>query len=598
MSFFSPINFLFLLGTVPIIIMYLLKKKHQDIEISSIYLWQRAVADIEANAPWQRLRKNILLLLQLLAFSMLVFFLTKPYFFSDTLKVDDLIVVLDKSLSMSTVEGNSSRFDKSKKDIEDMLKNLKSGTSVTFITMGRSPEIVAGNSKDKSFLIDKLKQVSISNETDNIEDTLSLLKAMTKSKESYRIVFYTDKSIDADIDKLVLKIIGSPHDNIAIENLSCKKNKDFIGALVQIKNYGNSDVKTDLVIYTGNQIYDVQEIELKVKESKKIYIDKIPNTNIIKAEIDTKDALMGDNIRYSIVNSSKIRKVLMITGGNIFLEKAIALNENIELYKTNEVLPDVKGYDLYIYDGRLPDKLPTDGNIFILDPTNLEGVIKVNEMIKQGSLSISEDELLKYVDFDISMSKVKTLSPPNWAKTFIYSNDESIAFKGVKDTQKLVVLGFDIHDTDLPLKYSFPIFVQNILDYTLNLNTQKNTSVLSGEGIEIDVYPKASEVYIKAPDKNKMRIGPPFPVPAYTDTNGIGVYTIEQKVQNQTYFNYFASNVNTIKESDISQAVEGADEVDIKENISENAMMDIKNIFLILALLILAVEWVVYNRGY
>lgn len=598
MSFFSPINFLFLLGTIPIIIMYLLKKKHQDIEVSSIYLWQKAAADIEANAPWQRLRKNILLILQLLAFFMLVFFLAKPYFISDTLKVDNLIVVLDKSLSMSTLEGDKSRFDQSKKEIESMFRNLKSQTSVTLITMGKSPEIVAGNLKDESFLIDKLKKVTITNETDNLEDTLSLVKSMTKNKESYRVVFYTDKSIETDIENLVFKTIGSPHDNLAIENLSCKKDKDSIGVLVQIRNYGSKDVKTDLIIYTENQIYDVQEIILKANENKKLYIDGIPNTNIVKAEIDAEDALMADNIRYSVVNSSKIRKVLMITTGNIFLEKAIALNENIELYKTNEVLTDVKGYDLYIYDGRLPDNLPTDGNIFILNPSNIDGVIKVNEMIKQGSLSVSEDELLKYVDFDISMSKVKTLSPPDWAKSFIYSDDEAIGFKGIKDNQKFVVLGFDIHDTDLPLKYSFPIFIQNVLDYTLSLNTQKNTSVISGKGIEIDVSPKASEVYIETPNKNKMKIAPPFPVSVYTNTNEAGVYTIEQKIENKIYLNYFASNVNTLKESDVRQAIEDTNQASVKDNARKNAMMNIKNIFLILALLFLGAEWVVYNRGY
>ncbi|SHJ47773.1 vWA domain-containing protein [Paramaledivibacter caminithermalis] len=598
MSFFSPINFLFLLGTIPIIIMYLLKKKHHNLEVSSVYLWQKAVRDIEANTPWQRLRKNILLILQLLAFIMLVFFLVKPYLISDMLKADNLIIVLDKSLSMSALEDDESRFNKAKKEIEDIFKNLKSGAVVTFITMGNSPEIVAGNSKDKSILIDKLKEIRVSNETDNLNDTLSLIKAMTKNEDNYRVIFYTDKNIDVDIDNLILKRIGSPKNNIAIETLSCKKIGDSLGALIDIVNYGNRDVKTDLTIYAGNKIFDVHEIILKANDNKKVYIKEIPNTNIVKAEIDAEDAIRADNVRYCVLNGSKIKKVLMVTTGNIFLEKAITLNENIELYKTNEVLTDVKGYDLYIYDGRLPSSLPTDGNIFILNPSNLDGVVKVNKMIKEGILSVSEDELLRYVDFNISMSKAKILSPPDWAKTFIYSNDEAIGFKGVKGNQKFVVLGFDIHDTDLPLKYSFPIFIQNVLDYTLNLNIQNNTSVLCGQGIEIDVSPKANEVYIVDPSENRMKIAPPFPVSAYNNTNEVGVYTIEQKIENDIYLNYFAVNVNTILESNINQAIEDNDEASIEKNIKKNAMINIKNFFLILALLFLAAEWVVYNRGY
>lgn len=599
MSFFSPINFLFLLGIIPIIIMYLLKKKHQDVEVSSIYLWEKAVRDVEANAPWQRLRKNILLILQLLIFIMLVFFLTKPYIISDTFKTDNLIIVIDKSLSMSTLEDNVSRLDKSKKDVENILKNLKPKSSVTLITMDDSPEVIISKSKYKSVLLDKFKKIQQSNSTDNVEETLSLLKAMTNEMENYKVIFYTDKSIETDIDNLIIKKIGNPHNNLAIENLSCKKDNNSVEALIDVKNYGNRDQTTDLIIYKGNEIYDVKEIFIKAGESKKIYAEGIPKTDIIKAEIDIDDPLKADNERYCVIEDGSARKVLMITRGNIFLEKAIALNENIELYKTNEVLPDIEGYDLYVYDEMLPASLPTDGSIFILNPANFDGVVKVNEIVKEGKLTVSEeDELLKYVDFDISMSRVKLLSPPDWGRPFIYSNDEAIGFKGIKKNQKFVVLGFDIHDTDLPLKYSFPIFIQNVLDYTLDLNLQRNTKVFSGQGIEINISPKTREAYVTGPNKDKIRIAPPFPVSTFTDTNDTGVYTVEQNIDDIKLFSYFASNVNTIKESNISYDAETLNQVDIKDKVEENAMVSVKNVFLIIALIILAAEWVVYSRGY
>jgi len=596
MSFFSPFNFLFLLGTVPIVIMYLLKKRHQELEVSSTYLWQKAVADVEANTPWQRLRKNILLILQLLAFIMLVLFLAKPYLMSDTFDADNLIVVLDNSLSMSTMEDNRTRFEEAKKEIEDLIKNLKSGTSLTLISMGNSPDVVVNKSKDKSVLIDKLKELKVKNEADNPEDALSIIKAMTKNMESYRVIFYTDKNID--MDNIILKNMGSPHDNLAIENLSCKKIKEKIRVLISIQNYGDSDVKTDLIIYSGNEIYDVQEIALKANENKQIYVEDIPNTNIVKAELDIDDALKADNVRYSVVNSSKIRRVLMTTTGNVFLEKAIALNQNLELYKTNEMLQDVKGYDLYVYDGMFPVSLPKDGNIFLLNPITLDKIVEVKGIMKEGKLSSKEDEILRYVDLDISMSKVKSIIEPSWAKAFLFSNDEAIAFKGEKENQRFVVLGFDIHDTDFPLKYSFPIFIQNVLDYTLSFNMQRNTSVLSGEAIDINVSPKASEVYIETPSKEEEKIGPPFPIAAFKGTDEAGVYTVNQIIDGKTNKNYFVSNVNTIKESNISQEYGTDNEINISENVKEKAMKNLKNIFLVFALLLLAVEWVVYNRGY
>ncbi|WP_432664859.1 BatA and WFA domain-containing protein [Wukongibacter baidiensis] len=596
MSFFSPMHFLFLLGTIPIIIMYLLKKRHQDFEISSTFLWQRAVADIEANAPWQRLRKNILLILQLLAFIMLVFFLVKPYLISSTLDVDNLIVVLDKSLSMGTLEDSKSRFERSKEDIDEIIDNLKSNGTLTLITMGSTPDVIINKSGDKSVLSRKLKDIDISNEADNPEDTLSLIKAMTKDLENYRIIFYTDKNID--MDNAIVKNTWSNQSNVLIESLSCKQVNNSISALVQVRNYGNTDVKTDLIIYSEDEIYDVKEVELKANDSKKIYIEGMPMSSIVKAELDVEDALMADNIRYSVVRSNQLQKVLFTTSGNVFLEKAIALNENIELYKTNEVLSDVSGYDLYIYDGLFPKELPKDGNIFILNPNTLEGVVDVSGSMNQGDITIHDDDLLRYVNFDISMSKVKALSQPGWAKPFMFSNDKAIALKGEKENQRFVIVGFDIHDTDFPLKYDFPIFVQNVLDYTLSFNTQRKTEVLSGEDINIDVSPKSSEVYVETPDRNRRKVGPPFPVAAFTDTDGIGVYTIEQIIDDKVNKNFFASNVNTIKESNVNQSIRARDKLNTENNVKEKGMKNLKNIFLVLALLLLVVEWVVYNRGY
>ena len=65
----------------PIIVaMYLLKLRREDRRVSSTFLWQRIVRDVEANAPWQKLRRNLLLLLQLLLLLLLALALARPFF--------------------------------------------------------------------------------------------------------------------------------------------------------------------------------------------------------------------------------------------------------------------------------------------------------------------------------------------------------------------------------------------------------------------------------------------------------------------------------------------------------------------------------------
>ena len=63
---------------IPIVLMYMLKLRRQEKTISSTFLWRRAVDDLQANAPWQRLRANLLLLVQLLVLAALVLTLAQP----------------------------------------------------------------------------------------------------------------------------------------------------------------------------------------------------------------------------------------------------------------------------------------------------------------------------------------------------------------------------------------------------------------------------------------------------------------------------------------------------------------------------------------
>ena len=87
-----------------LLILYFLKLRRRDVEISTTLLWKKAIQDLQANAPFQRLRRNILLILQLLALGAILAALGQPQIKSQTITGQRHVIMLDRSASMMSLD--------------------------------------------------------------------------------------------------------------------------------------------------------------------------------------------------------------------------------------------------------------------------------------------------------------------------------------------------------------------------------------------------------------------------------------------------------------------------------------------------------------
>src|SRR4051794_17750311 len=93
-----------------IILLYLLKMRREDVRVPAVFLSPTPPADIRANAPFQKLRISLLLILQLLALTLLVCALANPLRQTRGLHGKATVVVLDASGSMGATDVAPSRF--------------------------------------------------------------------------------------------------------------------------------------------------------------------------------------------------------------------------------------------------------------------------------------------------------------------------------------------------------------------------------------------------------------------------------------------------------------------------------------------------------
>src|SRR5437763_14308741 len=106
----APLALLLSVLAVPIILMYVLKLRQQEHLVASTFLWRQVLEDVQANAPWQRLRFNILLLLQLLILAALILALARPAYSRSNVIAGDVIVIVDESHAMQAHDVRPSRF--------------------------------------------------------------------------------------------------------------------------------------------------------------------------------------------------------------------------------------------------------------------------------------------------------------------------------------------------------------------------------------------------------------------------------------------------------------------------------------------------------
>src|SRR3954454_15960880 len=148
MPFATPLALLGLVFVPAVIAMYLLKLRRDEAIVPSTLLWNRLVADVEAHAPWQRLRRSLLLLLQLLLVLALAILAARPFVERPAGLARDLVLVVDASASMGATDVVPNRLAAAKQAAIEALRDLPSGGKVSVIAAGRTARVVATGSSD------------------------------------------------------------------------------------------------------------------------------------------------------------------------------------------------------------------------------------------------------------------------------------------------------------------------------------------------------------------------------------------------------------------------------------------------------------------
>ena len=103
MTLLNPWALFWIAAAAPVILMYFLKLKRKKVPVSSTWLWTRSIQDIRVNAPFQKLRSSLLLLLQILLILIGAFALSDPIGRTTPPDEKRWVFLIDRSASMQRI---------------------------------------------------------------------------------------------------------------------------------------------------------------------------------------------------------------------------------------------------------------------------------------------------------------------------------------------------------------------------------------------------------------------------------------------------------------------------------------------------------------
>jgi Ca-activated chloride channel family protein len=600
---------------IPIILaFYFMRPKRQERVIGSTLLWQQAMQEMQASKPWQRLRLTPLLLLQLLAAVVIVLVLTRPAIFSTSSISGDTIIILQSSASMQATDVSPTRFDEAKNRIEDFISNLGSNDRLSLITMARTPQVLIAESQDKARLTAALQDAQVSNQDADLEQALSLASSLAEGRSNVQVLVIGDGHVMNPDRVLTLSFpvrylsIGTDTPNAALLALSSRTLSGNLIAFAQVANYSHQVRAIPVELYADSRLIGVRTISLAAGANGAIEWGPLPATaRFLHAHIITQDAMTVDHDAWSIIGSSLRGRVLLVTKENHFLETALRLQSNINLFETTPAQYNSSGiYDLTIFDGFVPLNLPS-GALFFIDPPKgsyLFGTSGASIHVSHINAGKDNENILTNVDLSSihTLQDSHQLQPAAWAQSVVVAPETPLLAAGENNNRRVAVMGFDLHATDLPLQPAFPILVQNITNWFLPPPVPGDGQVTAGLPVTVQTWPGADQVTISTPGQQTTTIGPPFPVEPFADTNQVGVYKVSQRVHQQSLQGAFTVNLFDPIQSRLTPAkslpIANSTSFTNSGNTVSHQLREIWPWIAAFLLLVLCFEWWLFSRGY
>ncbi len=345
------------------------------------------------------------------------------------------MLMIDRSGSMSTREGGTTRLAQAKDQAQALVRGLRRSQKAMVVAFADTAEVICPFTADKGMLADRIRSIAPSDRLTRLDEAIRLAKAyatpftppegvtnrdeMSPTEPPGKAVVFSDGAVgdarQVTLGRLKLEYvkIGKSDNNIGITAIEARReytNPRQVQMFLRLQNFSaKRSEKASVAIYVNSTLAAAKDIELpptqglrqtddtqdqqpaaasatdntaseqlaRMTASQTLAFDlTCPDAAIIEARLQHEDALAADNTARICLPPAKQSAVLLVSNGNLFLEKVLAglPLKKFQIVKPAEYAKVADGaFDVVIFDRWSPARLGAGNFLFFGCVPPLEG---------------------------------------------------------------------------------------------------------------------------------------------------------------------------------------------------------------------------------
>jgi len=608
MNFLSP--FALLLGTlaVPLLLLYFLKVRRRQMRVSSLLLWEAALRDREASTFFQRLQRDPLLILQILALLALTVALARPAVTVMGQGAKRVAIVMDTSASMKATDVPSSRFGQAQRAALSLLGRLGEGAEVMVIEAGVQPRVVVPFTREHDRVAAALRSLEAHDLPNRLAEGLRTARALVGADPRAEIHVFTDgahpdaAAAQGNDVRVRWTGVGRRSHNVGITSLAVRRN--YFGnynsqAFFSVGDFSAEQQTLSLRLTLDDETLTERTLTLDPQVRRAIVVPfSEQRGGVLKLKLDVTDDLDADNVAYAVIPAPRTLSVLLVSPGNLFLEKVLQTDPQVklEVRKPDAYQGGMEGFDVVVVDSVSPPKLG-NGRFVLVNTVPSDVPLEVLGRLDNPTIMDWDrtHPIMRQIDFaKVTIEDAMRVRPVAAGKTLVEAVGGPLIYALEERDRKALFFGFDLFRTDFPLRVAFPLILSKGLRWLSPVGLdQSSLQLQAGQPILLPVEHGVTTATVRTPSGRSVRAQVNRGMASFTETDEVGIYTVvtgrgETKV---------AVNLMNADESDLTpQPLPTFVEGPRPESPPVSILRELWPFFVILAVLLFALEGFLYWR--